>query len=70
VASVTSEKPITADAILFFTDFVVMVHLLGVPRSTPVPARPATTPRASPRQLGTRTFSIHSGGEKGTLPAA
>jgi hypothetical protein len=30
VASVTSERPITADAILFFTDFVAMVHLLSV----------------------------------------
>src|SRR6185503_6154062 len=45
VASVTSDRPITADAILFFTDFVVMVHLLTVLLATCVPGSWRTTPR-------------------------
>src|SRR5512132_2495383 len=69
VANVTSDRPITADAILVFTDFVVMVHLLPVLLQPACQSGRHDAARKSQR-LGSRTFPIRAGTEKGTLPAA
>src|SRR5258705_12511095 len=69
VASVTSDRPITAEAILVFTVFVVIVAPPArVPGNTRA-SRASGTPARKYAQLESGTFVTRSDRGKGTLPA-